>query len=107
LNAWGGGVQSSAELTRIAGLPRRRWSPEQTTTNVGALTTALRTPKGRQELLPLQAIALAELAQWRGVFAPIPVGGGKTLLSLLASRMLPGVERPLLLLPAHLIPGRD
>jgi len=53
-------------------------------------------------LRPIQGIALSEIAQYRGGFFPIRVGGGKTLISLLAARVLPDVVRPLLILPAHL-----
>jgi hypothetical protein len=53
-------------------------------------------------LKPIQAIALSEIAQYRGGLFPIRVGGGKTLISFLAPRVLPGAKRPLLLLPAHL-----
>ncbi len=62
------------------------------------LTEALRTPEGTQTLRPVQAIALVELAQMGGLFAPIRVGGGKTLISALAAMML-GAERTLLLVP--------
>lgn len=96
-------VQGSADLERVLRLPRRRWTPEQTAHLVQTLTAALRTPRGTATLFPLQAISLAEIAQWGGLLAPIPVGGGKTLTSLLAPRMLPHVRRPLLTLPAHLI----
>jgi len=54
------------------------------------------------DLKPVQAVALCEIAQWRGGLLPIRVGGGKTLLSFLASRVVPSVQRPLILLPAHL-----
>ena len=52
-------------------------------------------------LKPIQAVALSEIAQHRGGVLPIRVGGGKTLISLLAPRVT-GSVRPLLLLPAHL-----
>ncbi len=53
-------------------------------------------------LRPIQAQALHELQQVGGLFAPIRVGGGKTLLSLLAPKVV-NAMRPLLLLPASLI----
>lgn len=52
-------------------------------------------------LREIQAIALLEIGQWRGGLFPIRVGGGKTMLSLLAPRMV-GAKRPLILIPAHL-----
>ncbi len=55
-------------------------------------------------LRPLQAVALAELAVWGGLFAPLPVGTGKTLIMALAARVLPTVRRPLFVMPAALIP---
>lgn len=50
---------------------------------------------------PVQAAALRDLHDWNGLFAPIAVGGGKTLLSLMAGEIV-GAERPLLLVPASL-----
>lgn len=52
-------------------------------------------------LKPIQAIALTEIGLYRGGLLPIRVGGGKTLISLLAPRVT-GALRPLLMLPAHL-----
>lgn len=97
-----GAVQDSEDLRRILRIPRRAWSPAQITNLVERLSSALRTPTGCQDLKPLQATALAEIAMWRGAWSPLPTGSGKTLLSLLAPRVL-RLERPLLLLPAHLI----
>lgn len=65
------------------------------------LTNALRTPRGTQQLWTRQAIALTELAHQKGAFIPVKVGGGKTLISLLAPRMV-ACRRPLLLVPASL-----
>lgn len=97
-------VQPSAELERIAALPRRRWGAAQSSEIVAELTRALRTPTGSQTLLPHQAIALAEIAAFGGgAYLPLPVGAGKTLISLLAPRMLPHVRRPLLITRASLV----
>lgn len=98
-----GDVQDSAELRRILALPRRVWDQEQTDELVRRMTEAHKTPAGTQTLLPLQAIALAEMAMFRGAHIGIPVGGGKTLVQLLSARMFPHVRRPLYLLPAHLV----
>jgi hypothetical protein len=65
------------------------------------MTAALRTPAGSWTLRPVQAVALAEIAQGPGALLPIRVGGGKTLISLLAGTVC-RAKRPLLLLPAHL-----
>jgi hypothetical protein len=53
-------------------------------------------------LRPVQAIALYEIATTGGLVGPIKVGGGKTLISLLAPVML-GSHTPLLIMPARLI----
>ena len=54
------------------------------------------------ELRPLQAIALYEMGINGGALLPIRVGGGKTLISLLAGRMFEHCRRPLLVIPAAL-----
>ena len=95
-------VRDSEDLARILALPRRTWSREDADAAVQILTDALRTTQGTMRLFPIQAIALTEMARHRGLVAPIPVGGGKTLISLLAPRMFRDVQRPLLLVPAHL-----
>lgn len=96
-----GAVQDSTELQRILDVPRRVWEPDQAATLASQLTAALRTTAGTWNLRPVQAIALFEASRMRGLFAPIRVGGGKTLLSGLLPTVL-GARRPMLLLPAHL-----
>lgn len=66
------------------------------------LTAILKTPDGTMTLRPAQALALYVIAERRGLFAPIRVGGGKTLITLLAPFVLEA-KRPMLLLPASLI----
>jgi hypothetical protein len=95
-------VQDSAELRRIETIIRRVWTPAQISDMVARWTEALRTSSGSQTLFPLQAVSLTEIASWRGLFGALPTGTGKTLLSGLAARAVPGVQRPLLLVPAHL-----
>jgi hypothetical protein len=53
-------------------------------------------------LRPVQAIALYEAMECGGLFGPIRVGGGKTLLTLLLPSVLEA-KRPVLLLPAALV----
>lgn len=106
VNEWIPEVQASQELDRIVKLPRREWTAEQASALAERLTKALRTETGRQTLLPVQAIALAEIGMMRGAFVPIPTGGGKTLVHFLGSRMIPGIVRPLALMPAGLIPDK-
>lgn len=71
------GVQYTAELQRVLSIPRRLWSEEDTHRLAGWLTTHLRTPGGTQVLRPVQAVALWELSQARGLFGIIRVGAGK------------------------------
>jgi len=103
-----GGVLAGVELERILALPRRAEpSPEL----VLALSVALRTrdvdDDGRPVLLwPGQVAALLELYDVGGLLAPMPVGSGKTLVTLLAATVLSmgraPIERPVLMLPATL-----
>ena len=95
-------VQRSRELVRIAGLPRRRWTDEQTQAAVAALTAEYRTASGTQTLFPVQARALWEARHIGGLLGPISVGGGKTLLLFLLARAL-GAKRPLILTLAELV----
>lgn len=102
-----GEVQNSAELDRILRIPRRRWTDAQAEALADRLTAALKTPAGTQRLRPAQAVALAEIGLYRGAFVPIPTGGGKTLVQFLAGAMIPGVLRPMGLMPAHLIEEKE
>ncbi len=98
---FGGAIADSEELQRIIKLPRRKQDAADTDELVEKLTQILRTAGGTMRLRPIQALALYEIAQHGGLFGPIRVGGGKTLLSLLAPFMC-GAKRPILLLPAAL-----
>lgn len=95
-------LSRSSELERVRALHRRVWTDEQGKGAAAYYTHTLRTTNGTMALRPLQAIALHEIATVGGLFAPIRVGGGKTLLSLLAPAVLRSA-RPLLILPASLI----
>jgi hypothetical protein len=94
-------VRRTSELARIVGLRRRRWSDAHAEEMARRLTAELKTPNGQMALRPVQAVALAELRAVRGLLAPIRVGAGKTLISLLAATVL-GSHRPVLLVPAKL-----
>ena len=83
---------SSTALARILALPRRRPCDEAL---VRELSACLTEPGCSAHLRPAQAVALRELYCERGLFAPMRVGAGKTLVSLLAAPML-GARRPLL-----------
>jgi superfamily II DNA or RNA helicase len=74
--------------------------PEDTL--VAELTRLLKTKPGRMSLRPVQAWALYELGTYGGLFGPVGVGEGKTLITLLAPYIL-DAKRPLLVLPAGLI----
>jgi hypothetical protein len=96
------GVMSTPELARVLNIPRRVWAEDKELDALAsALTDWLKTPKGTMALRPIQAKALEELHDFGGLLAPIRVGGGKTLISMLAPVVL-GAERPLLLVPAKL-----
>lgn len=97
-------VGHSPDLDRVFSLPIRSWGREDLETLVEVLTKRFvrRETDKRGEpvrLRPLQAVALLEMAQLRGAFLPVRVGGGKSLISFLAPRMFPHVKRPLLLVP--------
>jgi hypothetical protein len=94
-------VQHTRELERVLRLPRRTWE-EQETAFADQLSKVLRKPGGRMMLRAIQAQALFEARTVGGMFGPIRVGGGKTLISLLAPFVM-GSRRPLLLTRANLI----
>lgn len=96
------GVQFTRELQRVVNLPRRIWTEESAGQLAKELTAAIRKPGGTMSLRPIQAQGLFELAELGGLFAPIRVGGGKTLLAALAA-FVTGSRRPLLLTKANLI----
>ncbi len=54
-------------------------------------------------LLPIQAWSLYEIALANGMLGAIPVGGGKTVLDILAVMALPNCKEALLLVPASLV----
>ena len=97
-----GVVDRTPEVRRIACLPRRVWSDKDAASLARDMTRELKTPGGDMQLRPVQAIALLEAMEQGGLFGPIRVGGGKTLLSLLLPKVLEA-KRPILLLPAALI----
>lgn len=100
-------VGDSADLRRITGLPRRTWTREDAEVFADKMTALLKKPWGKMRLRPVQAIGLFELAHYGGLFGPLRVGAGKTLLSLLSATVLQSHKktgyRPLLLVPAGLL----
>jgi hypothetical protein len=95
-------VANTQEVRRIKTLPRRVWSEEEGQRLADLMTKELKTPSGTMKLRPVQAIALYEAMETGGLFGPIRVGGGKTLVGFLLAKVLEA-KRPLLLLPAALI----
>ncbi len=114
-------VESSPDLRRILDLPRR--SPPEIGPLVERVTALYARPrKGGCEcklvapgkgcitcLWPVQAQALEEMAACNGLLAPIPVGGGKTGICLLAPLAIPDCKIALVLVPPKLLKqlGRD
>jgi hypothetical protein len=96
------GVARTADLDRIVAIERRIYPDAQIQRYVCALTDILKTPNGMQILRPIQALALLEAGMCGGLLAPIHVGGGKTLISLLIPAVVSN-KKPLLLVPANLI----
>lgn len=92
-------VGNSEDLRRVVALPTRE--AHDSAALVRELTSIFRKPGGTWSLRPVQALALYEIAEREGLFGPIRVGGGKTLLSLLAPVALSS-RRAVLLLPAAL-----
>ena len=95
-------VAVTPDVRRIAALPRRVWSDDEAAKLAAAMTSELRTPGGTMRLRPVQAVALFEAMECGGLFGPIKVGGGKTLLSLLLPKVMEA-KRPVLIIPAALV----
>jgi hypothetical protein len=95
-------VSMSEDWRRIDALPRRTWSAEQIDGAVEHYTSIFRKSGGTMRLLPIQAMALHELRTCGGLLGPIPVGEGKTLITLLAPSIT-GAKKPVLLLPSGLV----
>ena len=93
-------VLRSKDFRRIEQIPRRDWE-QSYSTQIEKLTQALKTPSGTMDLRLVQAAALIEIGLHKGLFAPVGVAHGKTLISLLAPHMLDS-KRPLLIVPAQL-----
>ncbi len=90
-------VPDSPDLRRVLSLPRRRVDFQAAQAMADRLTPLFALhPEAR--LRPWQGQALWEIAQNRGAFLGLPVGTGKTLISLLAAQVL-GAQRPWLIVP--------
>lgn len=96
-------IAEDDDLVRVRALARRPHTDEAW---IAALSAALRkrslNDDGEPNMLrPEQASALRELLEVGGLFAPMRVGSGKTLVTLLAATLLLS-KRPVLLIPANL-----
>lgn len=78
----GGEIKQHPDFNRIFALPRK--SKQDWTAIAAELTRQLKTPEGDWSLRPIQAEVLISLAENRGCFASVGVGGGKTIMSFLA-----------------------
>ena len=96
------GILETEEFRRILALPRQEMSDEAAKDLALSLTKVLKRAQGTMTLRPIQARALHAIGVHGGLFAPMRVGGGKTLVSLLAPYIFEA-QRPILLLPAKLI----
>lgn len=94
------GIPAGQEFRRILALPRRRLA-DYPADIIETETARYRAPRGSMSLWREQAICLHELRTLGGLFAPLAVGRGKALVSLLAATAL-DAKRPLLLVPAQL-----
>ncbi len=99
-------VTSSADYHRVRALPVRDQDTYYPRDLVEKMSAALRVPGSKATLREVQARALYDLARGKKGFYPIRVGGGKTLISFLAPRVL-GSARCLLVLPAALLEKTD
>lgn len=99
-----GTVAMSPEVRRIAALPREVWEERPDLPDlIVKWTERLKTPTGTMTLLPQQAITCEYLSTIHGALIPIPVGGGKTLISYLAGTVIPDRRKILILVPKRLM----
>lgn len=93
-------LDGDAALARVLELPRREPATEEL---IAALSRALRVrPDDESAMLRApQVEALREIWEYGGLFAPMRVGAGKSLVTLLAPTILHS-ERPVLVIPASL-----
>lgn len=91
------GVNDSSELRRILAVKRR---PPFVEAPPPDLTELYRKASGKMRLFPIQSAALWEMRNAGGLFGPIGVGAGKTLISLLASKAMDSKMTVILVPPA-------
>jgi hypothetical protein len=91
------GVSRSFELDRILEIPRRASDPKL----YPDLTPVFAKEGGKLSLWPMQSWALIEAESQGGLFAPLAVGGGKSLICCLLPDVLHS-ERTVLFIPPQL-----
>jgi hypothetical protein len=114
-------VEDSEELQRVLAIPRRPpvdLDSLEARIIVERQTAKLRRDRGGApcechkyapdspcitELLPVQAVSLREISMARGLWGSIVVGGGKSLIGILAMIALEGSKQGLLLVPPQLM----
>jgi len=89
-------VVDSPDLQRIVKLKRRKYQDFS-----AEVTELLKLPCGTMTLREAQARALLEAYEQRGLLAPIRVGGGKTLITLLLATILEA-DKTVLMVPSAL-----
>ncbi len=92
-----GTVENTREFSRIANIPIRVLDLD----NVTDLTSIFQKPEGEMTLFPIQSASLYEAHVANGLFAPIPVGEGKTLVALLMAEAMDS-KKTVLLVPPQL-----
>jgi hypothetical protein len=96
-----GEVRNTAEFKRVCALPER--DPDVIGKLIAKpLTARLKTPQGTMALWPMQALALAEAADYKGAMVLLPVGEGKTLITFLLPTLLKA-RSPVLVVRAALL----
>lgn len=92
------GIMRSAELSRIASLPRRSADGVYDVHFAHALSVALRREGSDFELKPKQAAMLVEAVEAGGLFGMVGVGVGKTTIAPLFGKVM-DIESVVLLVP--------
>lgn len=100
------GVPRTNEFKRIERLPRRTWLEDPALDELGRL---IEVQYGREtcslHLWRTQVAALRDIVEQGGLLGPIPVGGGKAFVSILAcvvSEVRGDILRPVLFVPPRL-----
>jgi hypothetical protein len=97
-------VANTPELRRVLALPQRDWEVEIKKNDLYLrMTQHFKMPQGDWSLEPLQAAALAEAHDLRGLFLGANCGDGKTLISYLLPTVVQNIHRPLLVVPGGLV----